>query len=318
MGMFGAIRSAEPKFHIGDRVRIRTYDDLMGEFGSVTKLWMPHNLKEHCGDEYTIDSYSFWGDVGDVLYNFQGVDEGVWWLQPGVDEQLIESVPEHINESTIPEPNIRCGSVRIREWDDMAAEYGIDSLGNINLPIVFTPSMRKFCGARFAIRKIYYDHDLQTYIYELHNNGTAYPQDGDDFDENFKRFLSFRCDGQKFSEEMFEDVYTPLTVDSEPKYHSGDKVRVREWDDMAREYGVCYGGIETPEWFRPEMKVFCGKELTVLSSKNLISHHIHTFIYEFVEDGSHINQYPFAEETLEPVISNYAEEDSIETPNLNK
>ena len=36
--------------------------------------------------------------------------------------------------------------VRIRQWDDMKAEYGLDEYGNILVPLIFTDTMREYCG----------------------------------------------------------------------------------------------------------------------------------------------------------------------------
>ena len=43
------------------------------------------------------------------------------------------------------------------------------------------------------------------------------------------------------------------------RYKVGDKVRVRQWDDMKREFGECLGAIDTPFClFVSSMKVYCG------------------------------------------------------------
>ena len=43
------------------------------------------------------------------------------------------------------------------------------------------------------------------------------------------------------------------------RYKVGDKVRVRQWDDMKREFGECLGAIGTPFCiFVSSMKVYCG------------------------------------------------------------
>lgn len=36
--------------------------------------------------------------------------------------------------------------VRVREWDDMKAEFGLDEIGNINIRLGFTKNMAVFCG----------------------------------------------------------------------------------------------------------------------------------------------------------------------------
>lgn len=42
--------------------------------------------------------------------------------------------------------------VTIRQWDDMAAEFGLDVYGDIKVPkAYFTEPMRKYCGKTFTI-----------------------------------------------------------------------------------------------------------------------------------------------------------------------
>lgn len=51
----------------------------------------------------------------------------------------------------------------------------------------------------------------------------------------------------------------------------GQKVRVRDWDDMAEEFGYdCCGEIETPSVFADEMRPLCGKQATILSVNQAI------------------------------------------------
>lgn len=41
--------------------------------------------------------------------------------------------------------------VRIRDWDDMASEFGVDEDGEIPCKYIFTPAMRDFCGQEYTI-----------------------------------------------------------------------------------------------------------------------------------------------------------------------
>lgn len=42
--------------------------------------------------------------------------------------------------------------VTIRQWDDMAAEFGLNRFGDIKVPkACFTESMRKYCGKTLTI-----------------------------------------------------------------------------------------------------------------------------------------------------------------------
>lgn len=48
------------------------------------------------------------------------------------------------------------------------------------------------------------------------------------------------------------------------RYEVGDKVLIRKWDDMAKQYGFNnYGSIECREKFCQEMKAFCGKVFVI-------------------------------------------------------
>lgn len=47
------------------------------------------------------------------------------------------------------------------------------------------------------------------------------------------------------------------------KFKVGDKVKVRQWDDMAREYGMNGMAIAARCSFMPNMRKYCGKVATV-------------------------------------------------------
>ena len=53
------------------------------------------------------------------------------------------------------------------------------------------------------------------------------------------------------------------------KYKVGDKVRVRQWDDMAKEFGESAGSIDTPACsFEENMRLYCGTIVTIKEVKN--------------------------------------------------
>lgn len=59
------------------------------------------------------------------------------------------------------------------------------------------------------------------------------------------------------------------------KYKVGDKVRVRQWDDMVEEFGVWAGAINTPESsFDEGMRLYCGTIVTIKEVKNNNSYYI--------------------------------------------
>ena len=42
--------------------------------------------------------------------------------------------------------------VRIRQWDDMEAEFGLDTNGSIACPLVFVEEMSVLCGRVFLVK----------------------------------------------------------------------------------------------------------------------------------------------------------------------
>ena len=97
----------------------------------------------------------------------------------------------------------------------------------------------------------------------------------------------------------------------EPRFHHGDKVRVREWDDMAAEYGMDGDGdIKMPFGFTEPMKQFCGQEYTVEEASVFCGYVAYTF-----EEISNIALYGISEEMLEPA-DDPVDEDLFECPEL--
>ena len=68
--------------------------------------------------------------------------------------------------------------LRIREWDDMAEEFGKDGLGRIRTRARFLPKMRELCGSPFTVAdKRNYYADVWMYTsseddYETINHST--------------------------------------------------------------------------------------------------------------------------------------------------
>ena len=93
--------------------------------------------------------------------------------------------------------------VRIRQWDDMEAEYGMNEDGDILVPLIFTDSMRGFCGHWGRI----------TGVYEC------------SYDIEFSSYLS----GWSWGDGMLE---------LEPVYNPGDKIQLRSWADMQADFNM--------------------------------------------------------------------------------
>lgn len=93
--------------------------------------------------------------------------------------------------------------VRIRQWDDMAAEYGLNEFETILVPLGFTNTMREFCGHWGRITRVY---------------GCSYDI----------KFL-FAPSGWSWNDEMIEP---------EPVYHPGDMIQLRSWADMQADFNM--------------------------------------------------------------------------------
>ena len=66
--------------------------------------------------------------------------------------------------------NLKVGDkVRIKEWDDMVEEYGLDTEGDIMVKCSFVQSMSKFCGEVVTISKVVEDD-----LYEIEEDDTGY------------------------------------------------------------------------------------------------------------------------------------------------
>lgn len=93
--------------------------------------------------------------------------------------------------------------VRIRQWDDMEAEYGLDEGGNIPTPFTFVDTMRDFCGRWGRIT-----HVCENYYYIK---------------------FSSASNGWSWGDEMLEP---------EPVYYPGDMIQLRSWADMQADFNM--------------------------------------------------------------------------------
>ena len=58
---------------------------------------------------------------------------------------------------------------------------------------------------------------------------------------------------------------TALNPNNYPTYNIGDKVTIRQWDDMESEFGLdSYGVINVPKCFTKDMKQYCGQTLPIV------------------------------------------------------
>lgn len=57
----------------------------------------------------------------------------------------------------------------------------------------------------------------------------------------------------------------PLNPADYPTYNIGDKVTIRQWEDMESEFGLNeFGNIKVPKIFTESMKKYCGQTLPII------------------------------------------------------
>ena len=58
------------------------------------------------------------------------------------------------------------------------------------------------------------------------------------------------------------DIHNPANY---PTYQIGDRVTIRQWDDMIAEFGLNeFGEIKVPKFFTKYMKKYCGQTLPIV------------------------------------------------------
>lgn len=93
---------------------------------------------------------------------------------------------------------------------------------------------------------------------------------------------------------------TALNPNNYPTYNVGDKVTIRQWDDMAAEFGLNeFGEIKVPEIFAVEMKDLCGKTLTIT---DVSRHSKPSFDTYFLEGSTYYFSSPMFEQSYSTVV----------------
>ena len=87
------------------------------------------------------------------------------------------------------------------------------------------------------------------------------------------------------------------------KYEIGDKVKVRQWDDMALEHGVDDDGdIKTASYFIKDMEKFCGRIVTIKERYIDLNNEEHYKIMEDIEQVFLFSDDMFEDEFIEPIL----------------
>lgn len=87
----------------------------------------------------------------------------------------------------------------------------------------------------------------------------------------------------------------------------GEKVRIRQWDDMAEQYGFDDGSILCGAFFVNEMKYLCGKEFTVTAVSNIGRKNRYGDEYRLVSGCT--SRYTISSDMIESI-------DKVDSPNV--
>lgn len=88
---------------------------------------------------------------------------------------------------------------------------------------------------------------------------------------------------------------TALNHNNYPTYNIGDKVTIRQWEDMESEFGLNeYGEIKVPKCFTEPMKQYCGQTLSIVHVRR---HVPPTFDSYYLDGSSKIFSSPMFEQS---------------------
>lgn len=161
---------------------------------------------------------------------------------------------EKINWSEIIKEN---NIVKVRQWDDMAKEFGFTLDGSIDCSKKFTEDMREYCGETIRITK--------------------------NMEKKFNEYGYFYYEGNMFSTDMLEPYEEELDVINMPvkeeteennlyEQLKGKYIKIKSWEEIKEKaLGIdkyddkdCYDVKVTPHnWFTHEMRHLCGRVIFV-------------------------------------------------------
>ncbi len=137
-------------FKVGDRVRVREWDDMAEEFDHTAarincKFGFIDDMRQYCGKIATIKKIIH-GDIFKLVFDDESSCSSYIF-----STDMIEPAEEK-NDA----PKFKVGDiVRVRQWDDMKEEFGIDEYGGITCNKVhFVDGMRKLCGKKAVVSDI--------------------------------------------------------------------------------------------------------------------------------------------------------------------
>ena len=187
---------AVTKFKAGDLVTLKGGFEINKTYGGIRLIAGMYAMGRHKSMKVV--------EVDKSFYKCSSVngEPGYFWFSEEMLEKWDESKKSAskviTDDNTDFTDEIKVGNrVKIRDWDDMKEEFGVDSSGYINSPVSFSPKMKEYCGKIAEI----------TYI--------------DTHDNTFK--LSIDKGMWWFDKNMIVKTKIP-----EPKFNVGDFVRTRK------------------------------------------------------------------------------------------
>lgn len=233
----------------GTPVRIRSWDDMVAQYGQDgvgdinfpgRTVWFAPSMRRLCGSELTVpgnrsrefpcDGYTI---IPEMLERRRDRLTPPRPSMSGVMHDLLADAP-----LAAPEPVtwVPCGdtypprgtTVRVRSWDDMEGEYGLNPDGSIDTPgRTFSPDWRDMCGDTFTV---------------CHRCGSVHSSG-------------------RLTSHMFERQARWQPATTMPP--TGTLVRFRSWADMAQQYGGSPNVITVPATFTRAMEHLCGRVINV-------------------------------------------------------
>lgn len=201
-------------------------------------------------------------------------------------EDNLGELEEDEAQTEKPKREFKAGDrVRIRQWGDMKKEFGLDPWDDINCRRVFAKSMRHLCGRSATV------------VETVDGGGFIVLSDWSD---------TSGCLSWQYSADMLESADDEMVADDTPiepkeeppkrEFKVGDQVRIRQWGDMKKEFGLDEdGNIELCQGFIEDMRHLCGQTAEIRS----INPNGRIYLHRWSEYGDH--EWTFSADMLELV-----------------
>lgn len=142
--------------------------------------------------------------------------------------------------------------VKIRKWDDMASDFGVDACGDIKLPeIFFTKEMEEFCGKIVTIQERNVDLDGEEYYEILEDTEHNFSFSDDMFEDDFMASILIGVDVYNFVKELsgkFLGGNPNMTDGEKAAYSLGKEQILGLLNQSLNEFFYEEDGVTTPTY----------------------------------------------------------------------